>query len=114
MLPVIAEERLADYIDVFCDQGFFTPEERLNFYAQLFDSLTNYEPDDSVRAQYIREICQFCSDEFDDYHYFISRKQHITYKISHIYISLLGLIAHQGKKCFFYFDKLNLWVLYTF
>lgn len=27
MLPVIAEERLADYIDVFCDQGFFTPEE---------------------------------------------------------------------------------------
>lgn len=27
MLPVIAEERLADYIDVFCDKGFFTPEE---------------------------------------------------------------------------------------
>lgn len=27
MLPVIAEERLADYIDVFCDRGFFTPEE---------------------------------------------------------------------------------------
>ncbi len=27
MLPVIAEEQLADYIDVFCDQGFFTPEE---------------------------------------------------------------------------------------
>jgi imidazolonepropionase len=24
MLPKIAEERLADYIDVFCDQGFFT------------------------------------------------------------------------------------------
>lgn len=27
MLPKIAEERLADYIDVFCDQGFFTPGE---------------------------------------------------------------------------------------
>jgi imidazolonepropionase len=27
MLPVIGKERLADYIDVFCEQGFFTPEE---------------------------------------------------------------------------------------
>lgn len=27
MIPAIAEERLADYIDVFCEQGFFTPEE---------------------------------------------------------------------------------------
>ena len=27
MLPVIREERLADYIDVFCDTGFFTSEE---------------------------------------------------------------------------------------
>ncbi len=27
MLPEIAKEALADYIDVFCDQGFFTPEE---------------------------------------------------------------------------------------
>lgn len=27
MLPVIARERLADYIDVFCEQGFFDPEE---------------------------------------------------------------------------------------
>jgi imidazolonepropionase len=27
MLPLIAEEKLADYIDVFCDKGFFTPEE---------------------------------------------------------------------------------------
>ncbi|HEX2607722.1 MAG TPA: imidazolonepropionase, partial [Flavisolibacter sp.] len=27
MLPVIAHERLADYIDVFCEKGFFTPEE---------------------------------------------------------------------------------------
>lgn len=27
MLPNIAKEGLADYIDVFCDRGFFTPEE---------------------------------------------------------------------------------------
>jgi imidazolonepropionase len=27
MLPIIAKEKLADYIDVFCDKGFFTPEE---------------------------------------------------------------------------------------
>src|SRR5688572_23542576 len=27
MLPVIAREKLADYIDVFCEHGFFSPEE---------------------------------------------------------------------------------------
>lgn len=27
MLPAIAEEQLADYIDVFCEEGFFSPEE---------------------------------------------------------------------------------------
>ncbi len=27
MLPVIAAEKLADYIDVFCEQGFFSPDE---------------------------------------------------------------------------------------
>lgn len=27
MIPAVAAERLADYIDVFCDKGFFTPEE---------------------------------------------------------------------------------------
>jgi imidazolonepropionase len=27
MLPVIANENLADYIDVFCEEGFFTPVE---------------------------------------------------------------------------------------
>ena len=27
MMPRIAEERLADYCDVFCENGFFTPEE---------------------------------------------------------------------------------------
>src|SRR5687767_9611893 len=27
MLPVIADQKLADYIDVFCETGFFSPEE---------------------------------------------------------------------------------------
>ncbi|MDN3657094.1 imidazolonepropionase [Ferruginibacter paludis] len=27
MLPVIAQDKLADYIDVFCETGFFSPEE---------------------------------------------------------------------------------------
>ena len=27
MIPAVAEEKLADYIDVFCEQGFFTAEE---------------------------------------------------------------------------------------
>lgn len=27
MLPIIAKEGLADYIDVFCEKGFFTPDE---------------------------------------------------------------------------------------
>ena len=27
MLPVIGKERLADFIDVFCEKGFFSPEE---------------------------------------------------------------------------------------
>lgn len=27
MLPIVGEEKLADFIDVFCDRGFFTPDE---------------------------------------------------------------------------------------
>jgi imidazolonepropionase len=27
MIPAVAEEKLADYIDVFCEDGFFTPDE---------------------------------------------------------------------------------------
>lgn len=27
MIPAVGREQLADYIDVFCDEGFFTPEE---------------------------------------------------------------------------------------
>lgn len=27
MIPAVADEKLADYIDVFCEEGFFTPDE---------------------------------------------------------------------------------------
>ncbi|MGN1211887.1 MAG: imidazolonepropionase [Candidatus Cryptobacteroides sp.] len=27
MIPAVANEKLADYVDVFCDKGFFTPED---------------------------------------------------------------------------------------
>jgi imidazolonepropionase len=27
MIPAVGEEKLADFIDVFCDRGFFTPEQ---------------------------------------------------------------------------------------
>jgi imidazolonepropionase len=27
MIPAVAEEKLADYIDVFCEEGFFSPED---------------------------------------------------------------------------------------
>ncbi|MBS1544376.1 MAG: imidazolonepropionase [Bacteroidetes bacterium] len=29
MIPAIREEQLADYIDVFCEEGFFTPDETI-------------------------------------------------------------------------------------
>lgn len=29
MLPIISKEKLADYIDVFCEKGFFSPEEMI-------------------------------------------------------------------------------------
>ena len=33
MLPAIAAEKLADYIDVFCETGFFSPEETIDICA---------------------------------------------------------------------------------
>ena len=27
MIPAVGDEKLAEFIDVFCDTGFFTPEE---------------------------------------------------------------------------------------
>ncbi len=38
MLPAIAAEGLADYVDVFCDRGFFSPEET----AQILEAARRY------------------------------------------------------------------------
>lgn len=38
MLPYIADHGLADYIDVFCDRGFFTPEQT----ARIMDAGAKY------------------------------------------------------------------------
>jgi imidazolonepropionase len=38
MLPIVAEEKLADYIDVFCEEGFFSPEET----AQILEAGLQY------------------------------------------------------------------------
>lgn len=38
MLPEVAQEGLADYCDVFCDKGFFTPEET----AHILEAASKY------------------------------------------------------------------------
>lgn len=38
MLPAIAAEGIADYVDVFCDTGFFTPEET----SRILDNAARY------------------------------------------------------------------------
>ena len=37
MLPAVAREHLADYVDVFCDEGFFTPEETGRILEKALD-----------------------------------------------------------------------------
>jgi imidazolonepropionase len=34
IMPVIAEEKLADYCDVFCEQNYFTPEETITILTE--------------------------------------------------------------------------------
>ena len=38
MIPAVGKEGLADYIDVFCDEGFFTPDET----ARILEAGTRY------------------------------------------------------------------------
>ncbi len=38
MLPMLAEEKLADYVDVFCEKNYFTPDES----RQLFEAAAHY------------------------------------------------------------------------
>lgn len=37
MLPAVAQDHLADYVDVFCDEGFFTPEETGRILEKALD-----------------------------------------------------------------------------
>ena len=39
MIPAVAKEGLADYVDVFCDRGFFTPEET----AKIIETGASYD-----------------------------------------------------------------------
>lgn len=38
MLPLVGEEELADFVDVFCDEGFFTPEDT----AKILEAAARY------------------------------------------------------------------------
>lgn len=37
MLPAVAQDHLADYVDVFCDEGFFTPDETSRILQKALD-----------------------------------------------------------------------------
>ena len=41
MLPVIAKEKLADYIDVFCETGFFRPKKLVEYAMQACNTDLN-------------------------------------------------------------------------
>ncbi len=47
MLPAVAQEHLADYVDVFCDQGFFTPEET----GRILEAALNYGMRGKIHGQ---------------------------------------------------------------
>ena len=47
MLPAVAQEHLADYVDVFCDQGFFTPEET----GRILEAALNYGMRGTIHGQ---------------------------------------------------------------
>lgn len=46
MLPAVAGEGLADYIDVFCDRGFFTPEQT----ARILEAGAKYSLQPKIHA----------------------------------------------------------------
>ena len=50
MIPAVAAEGLADYVDVFCDQGFFTPEETARI-LEAGASLRNEGQDTRTRTR---------------------------------------------------------------
>ncbi len=46
MLPAVAQEQLADYVDVFCDKGFFTVEQT----AQILEKAAEYGIQPKIHA----------------------------------------------------------------
>lgn len=46
MIPAVAKENLAEYIDVFCDTGFFTPEET----ARILEAGAKYDMRGKIHA----------------------------------------------------------------
>ncbi len=47
MIPAVAAEQLADYVDVFCDEGFFTPQET----ARILDAGAKYGMRGKIHGQ---------------------------------------------------------------
>lgn len=47
MIPAVATEQLADYVDVFCDEGFFTPQET----ARILDAGAKYGMRGKIHGQ---------------------------------------------------------------
>lgn len=47
MIPEVGRQRLADYIDVFCDKGFFTPEET----ARILDAGAKWGMKPKIHAE---------------------------------------------------------------
>ncbi len=47
MIPAVAKEGLAEYIDVFCDEGFFTPEET----ARILEAGAKYGMRPKIHAE---------------------------------------------------------------
>ncbi len=46
MLPNVAKEKLADYVDVFCDEGFFTPQQT----ARILETAAKYGLQPKIHA----------------------------------------------------------------
>lgn len=46
MIPEVGRQRLADYVDVFCDKGFFTPEET----ARMLDAAAKWGMKPKIHA----------------------------------------------------------------
>jgi imidazolonepropionase len=53
MIPAVAKEKLADFIDVFCDRGFFTPDET----ARILEQAAKYGLRPKIHANELDHSC---------------------------------------------------------